>query len=238
MDAPVCAPMWANPLHFKCPRRIFTPRKMKPADDFHHLGHGLFEWSAFDPAAKVDLHAHALLAGDRLLFVDPIPLGPAAMAELLETAGVPPGPVLLSNANHARHADHFRRRLKVPVLAAAAAREGLRADGLEVDEILEAAPLPGGLSAIPLPGFVPGEVAFFHGDDGGTLRVGDALIHLAAPYDFVPLPDKYCTDPKLARTSLRALLAVNFSRMLFAHGNPLLSGARARLEGMLGATAR
>ena len=64
-------------------------------------------------------------------------------------------------------------------------------------------------------------------DDGGTLIVGDALINFE-PHGFAFLPPKYCSNPKQMRRSLRKLLDYDFERMLFAHGTPILHGARAR----------
>lgn len=205
------------------------------ADDFHDLGHGLFEWSAYDPAVKVDLHAHAFVSGGeqpRLECVDPIPLDRLAREELFAAAGVDGvGCILITNGNHARAAAEFRRRFRAPVCAHPDAHEALRADGL-LDGTLDGEP-PAGVTTLVLPGFGPGEVAYHHPADGGTLFVGDALINLPAPYGFSVLPDKYCADPRLARRSLRALLEVPFTRMLFAHGTPVLTGARAKLEALL-----
>jgi glyoxylase-like metal-dependent hydrolase (beta-lactamase superfamily II) len=65
--------------------------------------------------------------------------------------------------------------------------------------------------------------------------VGDALINFE-PHGFGLLPAKYCLDPSLMRQSLRKLLDYAFDRMLFAHGTPILSGARARLERLLAAS--
>ena len=239
---------------------------MRAADDFHDLGGGLFEWSAYNSAAKIDLHAHALVLPEtgqgapgrnpRVVFLDPIALRPAALEELLHAAGgdgngaATPAAVLVTNGNHARAADDFRRQFRVPVFAAGEARAALREDGLEIDEEFPAAAAAGAadakgspfvgdaLRAIPLPGFAHGETAIFAPHDGGTLLIGDALIYLAPPYDFVPLPKKYCTAPKITADSLRRLLDLPpFSRMTFAHGNPLLSGAHARLAALLHAAA-
>ena len=203
---------------------------MRAADDFHDLGHGLFEWSAYDPAVKVDLHAHALVVGRELVSVDPIALRREAREELFAAAGVSGfGLILLTNGNHARAAREFRRQFGVPVCAPEGARAALRADGVvDVNE-----PPPRGLETVALPGFGPGEVAYHSPADGGTLFVGDALINLPAPPGFSLLPEKYCENLKVARGSLRRLLDLSFERILFAHGTPLVAGARAKLEHLL-----
>ena len=77
-----------------------------------------------------------------------------------------------------------------------------------------------------------GEIAVFDDADGGTMIMGDALINFE-PYGFALLPAKYCSNAKLMRRSLPKLLDYSFERMLFAHGTPILSGARRRLERLL-----
>ena len=203
---------------------------MYAADDFHDLGHGLFEWSAYDPAVKVDLHAHALAVDRELVCFDPVDLRREAREELFAAAGASGfALILLTNGNHARASEKFRRQFDAPVCAHEGARAALRADGLVVgvDEP------PRGLKTLVLPGFGPGEVAYLSPADGGTLFVGDALINLPAPHGFDILPEKYCEDPKVARGSLRTLLDVPFERILFAHGTPLVTGAQAKLESLL-----
>ena len=77
-----------------------------------------------------------------------------------------------------------------------------------------------------------GEMALHYVEDGGTMIIGDALINFD-PYGFEFLPAKYCRNAKLMRRSLRKLLDFSFDRMLFAHGTPILSDARTRLEQLL-----
>ena len=91
-----------------------------------------------------------------------------------------------------------------------------------------------GLTAVAIDGGPAGEMALHHKDNGGTMVVGDALINFE-PHGFGLLPAKYCLDPKRMRQSLGKLLDYSFERMLFAHGTPILSGARARLEQLLAA---
>ena len=191
-------------------------------------------WEAFDAASKVDLHACALaLADGCLFFVDPIPLARAALEELLAAEGVNPAGIVLTNGNHGRAADDFRRRLEIPLCAhpAAAAAAGLDADVTIPDE---GGPLfDGALEAVPLPGAAAGEMAFYRAGGGGLVIVGDALINLPS-HPFSVLPDKYCDDPKALRRSLARLLERPFATLAFAHGQPLTVNPRARLAALLG----
>jgi hypothetical protein len=86
--------------------------------------------------------------------------------------------------------------------------------------------------AIPVEGAAAGEIAIYCEAGKGTMVMGDALINFD-PYGFTFLPPKYCSNFKLMRLSLSKLLDYSFERMLFSHGEPILSNARERLETLL-----
>jgi hypothetical protein len=117
-----------------------------------------------------------------------------------------------------------------PIFCPAALEKDL--EGSKFVTLTDGAELAPGVSAIALKGAAPGEFAFHFADDNGTMVVGDALIHID-PYGFALLPAKYCENQKELRRSLRQLLHWPFERLLFAHGTPILSGARGRLENLL-----
>lgn len=208
---------------------------MRPASEYANLtGPGawtVYRWEAYDPASKVDLCASALSVHGRLFFVDPIPLTKPALGDLIAEAGEPAG-VVITNGNHARAADDFRRSLKVPLASTEVA--GAQTD-LTPDTVIPAEGGPvfeGVFEAVPVEGGAPGEVALYRPDDGGLFIVGDAIINLPS-FPFALLPNKYCGDPKTLRRSLARLLERPFERMLFAHGEPLMSRAHERLAGLL-----
>ncbi len=204
---------------------------MRAAPEYADLGGGLFCWQAYDAASKVDLHASAVAdAAGRLFFIDPIPLAADALAEL--TAPFVPAGIVLTNANHARAAEAFRRQFKLPVCIHPEAAAEI---GLASDATLDAGGGPafdGAFEAIPLPGAAPGEIALYRAAGDGLVIIGDAIINLPS-HGFSVLPDKYCGNPKLLRRALATLLEKPFTRLLFAHGEPILSGARERLASML-----
>lgn len=184
----------------------------------------LWIWQAFDPAVKSDLFATAVQTGHGLFLIDPIPLPEPFFQEL--TSGIAPAAILVTNANHSRAAAAFGQ----PIFGAARALEEFEAT--EVRTIPEGGEIASGVTAIPIDGAVPGEVAFHFADDGGTMVVGDALINFE-PYGFSLLPPKYCSDQREMRRSLRQLLDCPWQRLLFAHGTPILSGGREPLEILL-----
>lgn len=219
---------------------VSTEPILRPAPEYQELtspdGSGAWSlacWEAFDPASKVDLHACALTTGDgRLFFIDPIQLAWDALEELLESYGAQPSGVVLTNGNHARAAADFSRRFRLEIAATAAAAE---AAGVEAAHVIPAAGGPvfdGAVEAIPLPGGAAGEVALHRADGGGLLIVGDALINLPS-HPLMPLPDKYCENPRDLRRSLATLLERRFAVLAFAHGQPLTANPHARLTACL-----
>ena len=197
---------------------------MVQAAEYQAVTGDVFYWQAYEPAVKCDLSCCALRVGGRLVFVDPIPLAEEALAEL--TAEAAPALIVLTNGNHARAAAAYRERFGVPI---ASALEGM--EEFVPDQVLaDGDTLLGALTVIALPGAGAGEIAL-HGP-GGIVCIGDALIHIE-PLGFAVLPEKYCGDVKLLRASLRKLLRFDFGVLTFAHGLPIVTDARGRLESLI-----
>lgn len=200
---------------------------MIEAPDLFSLSHFLWLWQAYDPAVKSDLYSSAVQSRGGLFLIDPIPLAAAPLAELTAAGNV--AAVLVTNSNHCRAAARFARDLGVAILADESVLGEL---GDAVTQPVAGGEIVPGLAAIPIAGAASGELAFHFTDDGGTLVVGDALIHVES-HGFTLLPAKYCSNQKEMRGSLRRLLDWPFERLFFAHGAPILSAARARLEALL-----
>jgi glyoxylase-like metal-dependent hydrolase (beta-lactamase superfamily II) len=201
---------------------------MVEATDLANLADGVWLWQAYDPTVKADLFSSAVKNGDRLFLVDPIPLGSTALAELKRQGTVVA--VLITNSNHHRAAVAFAEQLDAAIFAAEPSPSELRSNRVRTcvgGEIVT------GLTAIPIEGAAPGETVFHFAEGGGTLVLGDALINFE-PNGFCLLPAKYCSNQRLMHASLRQLLDWPFERLLFAHGSPILTSARARLATLLG----
>ena len=199
---------------------------MKSADEYQQISSSLYFWQAFEPSVKADLSCSAVIIECGMVFIDPIPLQNEALEDLASLA-VPCG-IILTNGNHERAAADYRKRFGIPIYAHRDAKAELPAD-LWVDDndmIL------GNLKAVALPGFGLGEMAIHHQAGEGTLLMGDAIIN-AGSMEFSILPDKYCLDQKQGRCSLAKLLDLEFQTMLFAHGTPIISGAKNRLKSLL-----
>ena len=202
---------------------------MPRAQEVDEVAPGIFVWQAYDSKVKADLFSTALETDAGTWVVDPIPLGSKALlnfrANHPKTAGI-----FVTNANHARAAADFARTFAVPLYVHNELRgcgDFLQATGVQDGEAFSQ-----GLTAIAIDGGPAGEMALHYSANGGTMVVGDALINFE-PHGFGLLPAKYSLDSKLMRRSLEKILNYPFERMLFAHGAPILSGARQRAEQLL-----
>jgi hypothetical protein len=202
---------------------------MPRAQEVEEIAPGIFVWQAYDSKVKADLFSTAMETVAGTWVVDPIPL--TSEAQLSFRANHPKAAgILVTNANHARAASDFARRFAVPLYVhneLCGAGDFLHATGVQDGDALSQ-----GLTAIAVDGAPAGEIALHYSANGGTMVVGDALINFE-PHGFGLLPAKYCLDSKLMRRSLEKILDYSFERMLFAHGTPILSSARARLEQLL-----
>jgi glyoxylase-like metal-dependent hydrolase (beta-lactamase superfamily II) len=201
---------------------------MPQASDLLRLSDSLWLWQVYDPAVKSDLFSSAVKTDARLFLIDPIPLAPSCLEEMAVPIGV--ASVLVTNLNHLRAAAAFARQFDAPIFAAGSVvGEFSVASARTISNGEKIGP---GVSAIAIDGAATGENAFHFANDNGTMVVGDALINFE-PYGFTLLPPKYCSDQKTMRRSLRRLLDWPFERLLFAHGTPILTAARERLEMLL-----
>jgi hypothetical protein len=201
---------------------------MALAQEVEPIVSGISIWQVYEPAVKAELFSTALTTDSGAYLVDPIPLAADALAALRspgETIGI-----FVTNANHGRAAAVFSREFSVPTYVHHSLGETTEFAG--TIGVHDGQTLAGGLTAIGIDGGAAGEMALHCFQDGGTIVVGDALINFE-PHGFGLLPSKYCLDAKLMRRSLSKLLDYSFERIFFAHGTPILSGARARLERLL-----
>lgn len=189
---------------------------------------GLVVWQRYDPTVKAELFSTAVASAAGMYLVDPI--GPVGEVLGQLPHGTRAAGVIVTNVNHARAAAEFAEHLSVPLFATDPARDEI--DSPAIAQLVAGPDSPPGLSTIGIEGAPAGEIAIHCASDGGTLIVGDALINFGS-HGFSFLPAKYCLDHRLMRKSLRKLLDYAFNRMLFAHGTPVLSGARERLRRLL-----
>jgi hypothetical protein len=182
-------------------------------------------WHRYDETTKTELFSTALVLENDLTIFDPIAL-PKKSRQEFESFGTI-GRIVISNANHMRATEVFAEPESAVVfvpaeLSAQFSNSHTLSDGLEL----------GPVRATQIEGAAAGEFAFYHPDNGGTLIMGDALINFD-PHGFTLLPKKYCIDQKQMTRSLRKLLDFDFTRIFFAHGNPIMLRGHDRLAALL-----
>lgn len=187
-------------------------------------------WQVFDAQVKADLFATAMHTSGGVYLLDPFAIDRSEIAAAIDDAEV--AGIIVTNANHARAAASLAAQFRTPLYLHSAARTEIDSD--RCVELDRGADRPADLQIIAIDGAAAGEIAVYRAGDGGTLVFGDAVIN-SGSYGFTLLPAKYCTNVKQLRRSLRQLLDVEFERMLFAHGMPIMANARARLTDLLDA---
>ena len=197
------------------------------ADEFQALSDSLYHWSVYEPSVKCEIGCSALKLASGWVVVDPVPLVPDAWKALLELA--PLRAILLTNGNHVRDTLALRKQHQVPIVTGAETRRDITE--LRPDITLLPNERLYGITAIAIPGATPGETAFF--SDTGVMLLGDAVINTSTETGLELLPDKYCTDAKQNRESLRKLLNYDFHTLMLAHGAPVTTRAKEKLRALL-----
>lgn len=194
---------------------------MKPTPDYHKLTDNLFVWSDYNPECKTDCSSAAVLTPDGFVLVDPIRLEEQALERMVGHGRVVA--VLLTSGNHLRGSLYEKQRLDIPIYAPLGAKGEVPADYWVQDgEVLFQT-----IKAIGLPGGAAGETAYLA---NGVLLLGDAVVNLDG---LQVLPDKYCENPRLQRESLQVIPSLEFQIACFAHGLPVIEGAREKLSALV-----
>lgn len=197
---------------------------MKPIEEYSTICNAtqLFFWGGYDAAVKYECSCSAIVTSAGLVFVDPLPLAPEALKSLFAEASLPPAAILLTSGNHQRWSVELGNQFSLPIYAPVGAGEEIIAAHFYEpgDDVV-------GLRSIALPGFGPGETAFWH-EERKILILGDVLTN-AGEEGLLILPKKYCTDHRLAMKTLSHLKNFSPEILVTAHGLPITNHAGMRL---------
>jgi glyoxylase-like metal-dependent hydrolase (beta-lactamase superfamily II) len=192
---------------------------------------GVVRWSVKDDRiGGVESCAHAVVRRGSAVLIDPLPLAASALRRLGRIEAI-----VLTAANHQRSAFRLRRELSVPVLAPRGPGVGQVPGELEEEpdrRYGDRDELPFGLRALFAPGPAHVMYALWH-PSKRVLFLSDQLTREARkPPRFVE--DSYQDEPARTRETVRALAERLPVRVLcFAHGPPVLRGAREALRAAL-----
>ena len=192
---------------------------------------GIYHWTAMHPGIHMRVSSYYVQPAG--IVIDP--LEPDEGMGFFDDLDLAPQQVVLTSGLHWRHSDRFHDRYDALVRVAEPGIERWRNSG---DTDREAEPfgfddeVAPGVVAHEVAGIAPDDTALIidHGD--GAIAFADALIAPRGVLGFVP--DSLMDDPSdtkdALRDRLRGLLAKRFDALLFAHGQPIRSGAHERLE--------
>lgn len=188
---------------------------------------GVWMWSTFSEDKGFYFNGFAFQTSDGVVVVDP----PSATPPVFDALAAIGKPVLVivTNRDHERQSDAFRRRLGVPVAAPALDASLLKRTPEQT--FADNDSLPGGFRVVHLPNQKsPGESAL-HLRGRRMLVVGDALIG-NPPGELNMLPDGKYAVPRSAREVLAVLaqFPTGLETILTGDGEPILSNAQEVLE--------
>jgi glyoxylase-like metal-dependent hydrolase (beta-lactamase superfamily II) len=184
---------------------------------------GLFHYRILDERIKSQSDSYALVAGGRVVLIDPLPLDPVQLGRLGTVEAI-----VLGTPSHQRSAWHLRRDHKAKVYAP----EG--SSGLEEkpDVTYKAGDaLPLGLRALHAPGPAASHHVFHIAAKPGALLCTDILHVGSRGIEF--LPEKYMNDAARARESVRRLMEIDFDILCFGHGDPITKDARTTIASVM-----
>lgn len=185
----------------------------------------IFTWPWFSEPHGYNFNGHLIRHAEGNLCIDPVEPSEEGLDEIARL-GVTR--ILLTNRNHSRASNIVRKRTgartSIHPHDAAHARE----QGTALDDALAVEQTIGPLVVVEAPGKSPGEVAL-HWPERRLLIVGDAVIG-NPPGRCGLLREQVMDDPQRLRQSVRQLLDLDFDTLLVGDGEPILEGAKARLE--------
>ena len=185
----------------------------------------IFTWPWFSQPHGYNFNGHLVRHAEGNLCIDPVEPDEEVVDEMARL-GV--AQILLTNRNHSRAANTVRRHTGARTAIHPDDAAHARSQGAELDDELSTEDKIGPLVVISVPGKSPGEVAF-HWPERRLLIVGDAVIG-NPPGRCGLLREAVMDDPLQLRESVRNLLDLDFDTLLVGDGEPILEGAKVKLE--------
>ena len=197
----------------------------------------IFTWGSTYADKPWDLNGYAITLQQTTVLVDPPAPGEDDWPRF--DAMNPITQIVLTNRDHVRDIELFRRRYGSRVVAGAD-ELGQRVS-ISIDEPRrEGELIAGSLRVIHLPGKSAGEIGLYfepkhHAisrEMGGILLLGDALIG-NPPGALGLIPEPNLDDPACLRQSLRKLLNYDFEVLLLCDGQSIMSNAKSKVAEFL-----
>ena len=196
-------------------------------DDVRELLPGLYGWSTMYD--KIGSRVHSHLVASAGVVIDPrVPAGG------FEAVPERPQQVVLTSGNHLRDAVEFANHFDgIPIRALRAADDRLGGSP-ELATFGGGDEVAPGVTAIDVGVLSADETALHLTEvEGGAIALADGLVRFGGRLTYVP-DGLMGDDPEGVKAGLteklRALLERDFDTLLFAHGDPIVGGAKAELR--------
>jgi glyoxylase-like metal-dependent hydrolase (beta-lactamase superfamily II) len=178
-------------------------------------------WSIHDDRINFVSAAYAVSGDEGTVLIDPLPLDPAALAELEGVSAI-----VLTCGSHQRSAWRYRRELDARVYAPALSKE--------IDEepdvrYGDGERLPGGLDAVFTPGVGTTQHTLLLAGEPAVAFVADTLVQ-EKDGTVGMVPERYIYDLGEARRTLGRLLELDFDVMCLMHGGVLRDDPKAAVR--------
>jgi hypothetical protein len=196
---------------------------------------GLWHWTARHPRIHQDVSSYFVT--DSATILDPMVPPEEGLAWF--TGDHEPGTIVLTNRHHSREAARFVEAFGIgPVHVPESGLHEFEGKELQVQPYAIGEELASGIVAHDVGAICPDDMAL-EIRSVGALALADGLIRYKGKLQFVP--DQLMDEPEQTKLGLlrsfEELLDVDFDTLLFAHGDPLVGGAKQALRDFAAAAA-
>jgi hypothetical protein len=192
----------------------------------------LFAWTAFHEGIEMEVSSY-FVAGEAATLIDP--KLPDGGVQAIEAIGLPQA-IVLTNRHHLRDSEPLAEAFGCPILCHEDGLHEFAHGGPSVTGFGFGDNLRPGVRALEVGVITPEETALHIDVGGGAMAFADGIIRYGGEIGFVAdslLGDDPGGVKRGVRESVRRLLEQDFETVLFAHGDPIVSGGKAALERFL-----
>jgi glyoxylase-like metal-dependent hydrolase (beta-lactamase superfamily II) len=191
---------------------------------------GVFHWTAPHPRIKMDVASYFLAESGTLL--DPM-VPPDEGLDWFRD-GREPQRIVLTNRHHHRDSQQFVEAFELgPVLVPESGLHEYEGKELDVTGYVVGEEVASGIVCHEVGAICPDDMAL-EIRSAGALAMADGLIRYG---ELMFVPDNLMDEPEKTKQGLlesfRELLDLDFDTLLFAHGEPLVGGAKEALRGFV-----